>query len=971
MQTFLNIVAADLYRKHNGNFADVTLVFPNKRASLFFNKALQDICTTPVWSPQYITISELFREQSHLEIADHIMLVSELHKVYLEVVKNSDETLDQFYTWGELMLSDFDDVDKHMANAKQVFANLSDIHELDSVDYLTPEQHQTILHFFSNFSPDHNSKLKERFLNLWSKLYDIYTLFRQRLTEKGIAYEGLLYRQVAEQLQKRMLGTPDDGTAHAPKGTLATDTTLVFVGFNLLNPVEQTFFSYYLKEGRAKFYWDYDHYYMKSEAGRYIAQYLKHFPNELPADSDAYNNFSKPKNVSFITASTEDIQARYVAQWLTPERIAAGRRTAIVMADESLLTTVLHCLPPAVEHVNITTGYPLNQSPVTPLVMIALALMQRSGHYTLHTVNAILRHPYAKFISPKAEELCNTLNAKCIYYPTLTELSADENLAQLFSPLADKSSVKEMTARLLWLVQTIALAVAASEKTDDPQSAAAPHDDFTAEALYRMYTLLNRMKQLIADNGISIEATLFQKLLQQIVNTTTIPFHGEPIEGIQIMGVLETRNLDFDHLLILSCNDGNLPSKVSDSSFIPHSIRKAYELTTIDNKVAINAFYFHRLLQRTSDVSISYNSTADLGHTGDMSRFMLQMLAEYPHPIQRLALEAGQDVGKVARQDIPKTQDIIQKMLDRGRLSPSALGKYLRCPLQFYYKHIAGIDDTNQTDEEEMDQRTFGNIFHRAAECLYRPYLGRELPREFFDKLLAKDDTTIERLVDNAFRTELFNIGENDRRPTPRLGGLLLINRQMIIRFLRSMLTYDRSLAPLTIVGVEDKLYHNTTVTLADGSEHTIAVGGIADRIDQVTGSDGLPLLRIIDYKTGRARSTSKIKSVEDIFNPANIAEHSDYYLQAFLYATILSAQKSGLQPVAAGLLFVQAAHKQDFNPLLTLDSHTVTDISVYSKDYMEQLNALIKEIFDIDTPFRPTPTTKHCDNCAFAQFCK
>ena len=185
------------------------------------------------------------------------------------------------------------------------------------------------------------------------------------------------------------------------------------------------------------------------------------------------------------------------------------------------------------------------------------------------------------------------------------------------------------------------------------------------------------------------------------------------------------------------------------------------------------------------------------------------------------------------------------------------------------------------------------------------------------------------------------------------------------------MLTYDRSLAPLTIVGVEDKLYHNTTVTLADGSEHTIAVGGIADRIDQVTGSDGLPLLRIIDYKTGRARSTSKIKSVEDIFNPANIAEHSDYYLQAFLYATILSAQKSGLQSVAAGLLFVQAAHKQDFNPLLTLDSHTVTDISVYSKDYMEQLNALIKEIFDIDTPFRPTPTTKHCDNCAFAQFCK
>ncbi len=964
MQTFLDIVAADLYRKHNGDLADVTLVFPNKRASLFFNKALQDICNAPVWSPQYITISELFREQSTLEIADHIMLVSELHQVYLQVVKNSDETLDQFYAWGELMLSDFDDVDKHMANARQVFANLSDFHEMDAVDFLTQEQHNALLHFFSNFSPDHNSKLKERFLNLWSKLYDIYTLYRQRLTSKGIAYEGLLYRQVAEQLQQRML----DGAADKDS---TANTTLVFVGFNLLNPVEQTFFSYYQKEGRAKFYWDYDNYYMRSEAGKYIAQYLKHFPNELPADSEAYCNFAKPKDISFITASTEDIQARYVTQWLTPERIAAGRRTAIVMADESLLTTVLHCLPPAVEHVNITTGYPLNQSPVTPLVMIAISLMQRGGHYTLHTVNAILRHPYAKFISPKAEELCSSLNEKSIFYPTISELSADDNLTQLFAPLADKTSVKEIISRLLWLVQTVALALAASEKTDEAQAANVPHDDFTAEALYRMYTLLNRMKQLVADNGICIEAPLFQKLLQQIINTTTIPFHGEPIEGIQVMGVLETRNLDFDHLLLLSCNDGNLPAKVSDSSFIPHSIRKAYELTTIDNKVAIYAFYFHRLLQRASDVSISYNSTADLGHTGDMSRFMLQMLAEYRHPIKRLALEAGQNVSKIAQQDVPKTQDIIDRMLAKGHLSPSALGKYLRCPLQFYYKNIAGIDDNNQTDEEELDQRTFGNIFHRAAECLYRPYLGRELPREFFDKLLAKGDTTVEQLVDNAFRTELFNIGEDDHRPTPRLGGLQLINRQMIIRFMRNMISYDRSLAPLTVVGVEDKLYHKTSVTLADGAEHPIAVGGIADRIDQVTGPDGTPLLRIIDYKTGRASSSSKIKSVEEIFDPANIANHSDYYLQAFLYATILSAQKSGLQPVATGLLFVQAAHKEDFDPILSLDNHPVMDISVYSQAYKEQLSALIKEIFDINTPFRPTPIAKHCETCAFAQFCK
>ena len=965
MQTFLDTVAADLYRKYNGDFANLTLVFPNKRASLFFNKALQDISQRPVWTPQYTTISELFREQSPLEIADHIMLVSELHQVYLSVVTDSDETLDQFYAWGELMLSDFDDVDKHMADAKQVFALLSDIHELDNVDYLTPEQQEAIMRFFSNFSLDHNSKLKERFLALWSKFYDIYTLYRQRLIEKGIAYEGLLYRQVAEHLQQLMLTGSSEETTNS-------NTTLVFVGFNLLNPVEQTFFSYYLKEDRAKFYWDYDHYYMKNEAGKYISQYLKAFPNELPADSEAYCNFSKPKDISFLTASTEDIQARYVAQWLTPERIAAGRRTAIVMADESLLTTVLHCLPPAVEHVNITTGYPLKHSPVTSLVMIALSLMQRGGHYTLHAVNAILHHPYAKFISPKAEQLCLSLNDKEVYYPALAELSLDENLTKLFAPMADKTSVPEMISRLLWLVQTIAIAAAAEEKEQkgDDNNASKLHDDFTAEALYRMYTLLNRMQQLVTDNGIAIEAPLFQKLLQQVINTTTIPFHGEPIEGIQVMGVLETRNLDFDHLLILSCNDGNLPAKVSDSSFIPHTIRKAFELTTIENKVAIYAFYYHRLLQRASDISITYNNTADLGHTGDMSRFMLQMLAEYPQPIKRLALESGQDVTTSTHQKVQKTQDIIQQMLEKGKLSPSALGKYLRCPLQFYYKHIAGIDDNTETDEEEMDQRAFGNIFHRAAECLYRPHLGRTLPKEFFDKLLAKGDTTIERLVDDAFRTELFKI-KDERRPTPRLGGLQLINRQMIIHFMHNLITYDRSLAPITIVGVEKPLYHDTTITLSDGSEHPFKVGGIADRIDKVTDADGLSQLRIIDYKTGRTPNDYKINSVDDIFNPENIANHSDYFLQAFLYAAILSAQEAGLDAVATGLLFVQGAAKKDYSPILTIGKHPVMDISTYAADYREHLHALIEEIFDVNTPFRPTPVKKHCENCAFAQFCR
>lgn len=943
MKTFLEIVAQDLYMKHNGDLSKVTIVFPNKRASLFFNKALAEITDKPMWSPQYTTISELFRQHTTLETGDRIKLICDLYLSYKKIT-GTDESLDRFYSWGELLLNDFDDIDKHMADAEKVFALLGDIHELDGVEYLTEQQQQVLQQFFSNFSKDHNTELKMRFLKLWNRFHDIYTDFRLHLQEQGIAYEGMLYHDVIEHLHDASEAPTEEETR-----------TYVFIGFNLLHKVEMEMFSFFHKRGIARFYWDYDDYYMRGhEAGKYISQYLKYFPNELSPDNEAYHNFGKQSDVTFISSPTEDLQARYIAQWLTPERINAGRRTAIVLADESLLETVLHCLPPTVRSVNITTGYPLEKASIASFVRLLSILLQKKS-YTLRAVNAILRHPLAKYISEKSAELHDRLNSEVVYYPTHADLAIDENLKILFTPLQNLKDCVELNSRMLWAIKTIANRIPAK-------------DDFLREAIYRMHSVLNRLHNL---NPSEWTISLYINLVQQIVRTTTIPFHGEPIEGIQIMGVLETRNLDFDHLLLLSCNEGKLPAKINDTSFIPHSIRQGYGLTTIDNKVAIYAYYFHRLLQRTSDAHILYNSSTNNGQTGEMSRFMLQLVAESRLDIKRMTLTGKQESTTFTPQPKVKTDSMIQTLLAQSIISPSALGKYLRCQLRFYYQYIAGIKDNNESDEEDMDARMFGIIFHKSAELLYAPFKGRTVTTEYIDGLLKeKGSVTLLRIIDQAFRSELFQI-KDDSRPTPRLNGLMMIHRQMVLKFLKNTLTYDKKHAPFTILDTEGKISDTISVNV-NGASHNINIGGTIDRLDTYTDTDGTRRIRVIDYKTGKLSTskkfTLKLPSIEAIFEPEKIKEHSDYFLQALLYSSLVSRKYAA--PVSPTLLYMQHATREDYQPVLIINNEPIMDVKNYTDEYDERLKGLITNILDKEIPFNPSPDEASCKNCPYASFC-
>ena len=913
MKAFLEIVAEDIIRKYGTDLSHIAVVFPNKRASLFLNEALARLAGRPIWSPAYITISDLFRQHSSLTVGDPIKLVCELYRCFTSIT-GIDETLDHFYGWGQLLISDFDDIDKNMAVAHDVFRNLRDIHELDDLSYLTEEQTALLQRFFSNFSPNHNSELKRRFLQLWSHIEDIYENYRTELRSQQLAYEGMLYREVAE--------TDDIPFKY---------DTYLFVGFNMMQKVELRLCERLMKLQKAKFYWDFDQYYMApdNEAGYYIRELLEQFPNELDnTDETIYNQFSKPKHITFVSAPTENVQARYVSQWLqSGNRIGDGRRTAVVMGDEHLLPSVIHCLPDEVEKVNITTGYPLNDTPISSLVML-LSQLRQTQKIPKYLMRRVMRHSYARFL--------------------------DEEM--LTRPIDDNLQYIQW---MQFIVKHIA------QHTQDEEN------PMQAEALFRMYTLLNRLSSLIENDHLDVDRITLQRLLLQLIRSTSIPFHGEPAVGLQVMGVLETRNLDFDHILLLSCNEGNLPKGVNDASFIPYAIRKAYDLTTIDNKVAIFAYYFHRLLQRASDITICYNNSTEDGHTGEMSRFMLQLLVESPHTIERRSLQSGQQQMHLRPQKREKDAQVMETLRSFKSLSPSAINRYLACQLTFYFRYVLGIMEPDDNEEDEIDSRIFGNIFHRSAQLLY-DRMGEVIRPDQLKELLQHHEQIV-ITVDKAIREELFNI-KDDRPFQMELNGLQLINREVIIRYLQRLFEIDLSLAPFTIKGNEEKVYQQIPITTSDGSR-TISVGGSIDRLDQITNPiTGEQYIRVVDYKTGSRDLRRKVNELAEIFSPDNIREkHTDYYLQTMLYSIIVR-QHPKLNPtqlpVSPALLFIQHTMAEDYDPTLSIGKEKINDIQTYVTDFLENLQKLVSEIFEPQQPFLPTTDKKNCAHCPYRQLC-
>ena len=949
MQPFLQLVAHDLYTKIGNDLSRTVLVFPNKRANLFFNEYLAEESDQPIWSPAAMSISDLLQKLSVQKAGDPIRLVCELYKVFKEET-GSRETLDDFYFWGELLISDFDDVDKNMVDADKLFSNLQDLKNLmDDYEFLDEEQEEAIRQFFQNFSIERRTELKEKFISLWDKLGIIYHRYRENLAELGIAYEGMLYRNVIEQLDTDRLKYDK----------------YVFVGFNVLNKVEKEFFQKLQKAGKAMFYWDYDLFYTqrisKHEAGEFIKRNLIDFPNELP--ESYFDIFRKPKKIRYISASTENAQARFL--FSQTAQMGSEKENAIVLCNEALLLPVLHSIPQDVQNVNITMGFPLAQTPVYSFINAAMELQTNgyrpdTGRFTYEAVSKILKHPYTRQLSDHATRLEHKLTKTNRFYPLPSELKKDDFLTILFTP---QSNIRELCDYLLRLIKSISILYRKEGEYDDI------FNQLYRESIFQSHLKINRLYSLIESGELSVRTDTLKRLITKVLTASNIPFHGEPAIGLQIMGVLETRNLDFRNLIMLSLNEGQLPKAGGESSFIPYNLRKAFGMTTIEHKNAVYAYYFYRLIQRAENITLLYNTSSDGLNRGEESRFMLQLLVEGPHEITREYLEAGQSPQNTLEIQIEKTPEILRRLYraydiaqpESVILSPSALNTYLDCRLRFYYRYVAGLKTPDEVSAE-IDSALFGTIFHLSAQLAYTDLTanGKMIQREDLERLL-RNEIKLQGYVDQAFKQELFKVAPEEK---PEYNGVQLINSKVIVSYLKQLLRNDLQYTPFEMVAMEKKVSEKITIQTALGPL-TLRLGGTIDRMDAKEGT-----LRIVDYKTG---GSPKIPAnIEQLFTPSET--RPNYIFQTFLYAAIMSRKQPLM--VAPALLYIHRAASESYSPVIEMGEPRkpkipVNNFAFFEDEFRERLQALLEEIFDEKEPFTQTEDIKKCAYCDFKAICK
>ena len=959
MEPFLKIVAEDLYSKFGSDngLADITVVFPNRRARLFFDDFISACSSKPVWSPQYTTIEELFQSQSDLRPADRIEMVTILHKIYQEEL-HTDESLDSFWSWGELMLADFDDIDRNLAPADQLFTLLREQKDMTDLSFLTPEQTKALEQFFGEMEKAQPTELRQRYQSVWSILGKIYERFNNILKDKGLGYNGMI--------QRRVIANLDTDRFKASK--------YAFVGFNSLDGAEKELFRAIQSAGKALFYWDYDPAYTESnllhEAGRFLRDNLKLFPNELPRNQ--FEGMHKAR-LTIVEASTDNAQARFIPQWLNSlGEEKAGKETAIVLADENLLQPVLHSLPQErIGSVNITMGYKLSETSLYSLVN-ALIDMQRfaaknKGRFNIQSLSRVLANPMISALSADASKILDDLRKSRRMFPDTAALTGHKQLAVLFRATTDNLTLLQYLQEVLK-----ALVPVIRERADDTL-----FQPLNQESLYRIYTQINRLYSLIESGNLDISTETLCRLIRSILSTTTVPFHGEPAVGMQIMGLIETRNLDFRNVLLLSAQEGSLPKSGQSASFIPYNIRIAFGLTTMQDKSAVSSYNFHHLLQRAQNVTIVYNGNADAPGIGkgQISRYLLQLIVSGAD-IQRITLKPERSDTDISSLSVEKTQAVLQDLCRKydytnkdSYLSPSALNKYMDCKLKFYLAQIAGLKKPDETDTD-IDFAMFGTLFHKSAELTYN-YLASKTPDHTVTsqdiEALLKDYARLEGFVQQAFREDYFNgkeIGKSD------YSGTQAINYEVILKYLRQILRMDMEVyAPFQYIGSESdgyKHYIEVPDPLQPGSKLQIRLKGIIDRMDCKDG-----ILRIVDYKTGKDKGAPA--TIDDLFPPTESKKRKSQAFQIMYYAYIMSMQPQfSKYRLAPTLLYTRTSSKPTKEDIYyKIGTDVLTDFSAQcGQEFEKRLKNIISEIFNPDITFEPTDDKEACKNCDFASLC-
>lgn len=954
MNPFLQAVAQDIYRRFGDNLSRTAVIFPGKRAGLWMDRYLYECAGHPMWSPSYITIDELFGSLSDLNKEAQIRTVCLLHEIFCRLT-GSTESLDDFYYWGELMLADFDDIDKNHVEAERLFVNLANIKDIENqFDYLTPEQRELLSHFFAGLhSEAQRTELKKRFIELWQVMGDIYRELRTVLKEKGVAYEGMMYR---------------DGIEHFDVSKLTYDNYVV-VGFNVLNRVEQELFDHLKESGKTLFYWDYDHYYYDNaqhEAGTFVRENIVRYGNALE-DSELFDNLRRLPEITYISASTDNAQARYLNTWVSDNLTELEEETAVVLCNEDIVQPVLHALPcNKVKNVNITMGFKLTQTVPYTLLSAYLNLHTKGmdttqGMYLLEEVSTLLAHPYTVQLYPEAETLRNELlHSKRIYINTTEREYQDVGLKALLTPPTNN---KELLATLATLIGSAGRLFASNEEKDSHMV------QLAEESLFQMHRIVENFKALIEDGTLRITTKTLVRLMQRVMTQVSIPFHGEPAIGLQVMGVLETRNLDFRHLILLSANEGKLPKMSHESSFIPYNLREAFGMNTIQRQNAVYAYYFYRAIQRAEKVTIVYNNGTDGLNKQEPSRYIMQLQVEFPGKLTAQELHSPSQATSTPPIAVEQTEETRRKLQEHFRyvpnkkpvfrLSPSTLNDYLDCRLRFYLKHIEGLNPPEEINAD-VDVADLGTIFHKSAELAYNKLTERNhtITKEDIETLL-KEIHHIEGFVDEAFRTEFFNSEPDEPL---KYNGTQLIVRHVICSYLRQLLTIDKRRTPFKYIESEKKIRKVYSIN-SHGTQLDVLLGGTIDRIDSKVNESGREVTRILDYKTGG--SLKKTDSIDDLF--LRDKQRDNYVFQAFYYSYLMNHEYGCIAP---SLLFMRNTSDEEFEPHILIGNHPVEDFSIYHDQFGKLLQETIEEIFNSYVPYTATDFKDACKYCKFTTLC-
>ncbi len=961
--TFLDHIAGILLKEYGDRLQDIQLVVPNKRAVVFLKKALANAYQKTIWAPDIVAVQEFFRRASSVKFPEPLVLILELYECYREEARRLDpawdESLESFFSWGEMLLRDFDEVDKYLIPADQLFSNISDLREIDTFFSLPEEDRAALEHLWQAVrgNKKERKELEEKFLTLWSLMYPVYAAFRERLQSKGFAYDGMACRELANNMQQQE--APFNGQ------------TCIFIGFNALLGAEEKVIGNLLERQQATVFWDVHTWYFHPEGqtpvlgkgpGKFIREYHQKW-SENGLDSRLVFAPNQPTTIHLVGAPQHIGQTRYLGLELAKvarelalkvqpldeqKKSEAWSRQAVVLANERLLFPALKVLPKEAVFPNVTMGYPLNQTHVYQLIDTIISLLRNRQEHPEHDwvmghqdVKDLFLHPYLQDQFPQGSDILREMaRTNQIVLPAnrITRKDYPELVKTIFKPPSRQDHLESIKEVLSYLDDILHQLLTSLKKTGKLE----------LEFLLKLRDTLTMLGNTLTSYHSHIRTDALGRLLSQALSSIRIPFEGEPLEGLQIMGFLETRGLDFERSFILGANEGLLPDTSSGHSFIPYLLRKGFGMPTFEEKDAIYAYHFYRFLQRNHETWLIYNRViSDGNNSREMSRFIQQIrffLKDYPQ-VTVVEHQANAPAQIQARREIriSMTQELRDKLYQRffveGALSPSALNTYRKCSLRFYFRYLAGLKEEEEV-EQKMPNNLFGTLLHHVLEQAYQTMgTGKELQAE---TILDQQEQLEPYLL---VATRKANLSKDYL-----LQGENLLKRRALLQQSRQLLREDARSAPFTVVGTEEDIQF-PGVLKAGGVKFKLK--GTLDRIDKVGDT-----IRILDYKTGNVEVASSL-DMKRLFSSKGKDQDFQGLTYALLYASAKEADAVqvgfyGLRKPGSGITYLMggALIRQD-----TLRS--------FEEELLEMLNHIASE------DFSQTEDEKQCRYCPYAGICQ